>query len=160
MSDRWLVLINSIIGLLGALLGFGASFLEQRWRLKQSRQSDEWKQQQIRIDALLEPRRKVYSEGLQLVYDVEQNQTDPVGLKKILDRWANWYPQNAIDLPPSVNGALFSAMNWTHAVYVNLSNKDYDTETWRIFKEKLQSAKELLMKQAEIAWLPDDLKRA
>jgi hypothetical protein len=123
MSDKVLALIISAIGLIGALLGYGASFLEQRWRLKQTREADEWKHRQLRIDALLEPRRRVYSEGLQFVYEAERNQYNPQSLAQILDRWKTWHPQNAIYLPPSVNNALFSAMNWTHAIYVDLSNR-------------------------------------
>lgn len=157
MSDRVFALITSAIGLIGALLGYGASFLEQRWRLKQTRAADEWKHRQLRIDTLLEPRRRVYSEGLQLVYDIEQNQSNAQFIAEILDRWRTWLPKNAIYLPPSTIGALFSAMTWARLIQIDLSNRDRDRETWTTFKKELQKAKELLMNQADIGWLPQDL---
>ena len=57
---------------------------------------------------------KVYGEALEFIYEVEQNQTKADELERILEKWKKWYPSNAIYLPPSVNDALFGALDTTH----------------------------------------------
>ena len=139
-------IIGSITALVSALLGFWVSFLIEKKRRKQSR-----------IDAILEKRMKVYGEGLEFIYEVEQNKTKSEELERILEKWKKWYPSNAIYLPPSVNDALFGAMHWTLPVIIDLHNRESDRETIRVFKENLQQAKIQLMNLKDISWLPADL---
>lgn len=147
MSNGILNIINSVIVLAATLIGFWASFLQQKSRQKQSR-----------TDALLEKRLKVYGEGLEFVYEIEQNRTNEEELERIIERWKKWYPSNAIYLPPSVNDALFGAIHWTTPIIVDLHNNASNQETIDKFNEKLQNAKTSLMNLKEIGWLPEDLK--
>lgn len=158
MNDQIYNIINSSIVLIAAIIGFLASFFREKWRQKQNRKDDEWKQKQQRINKLLEKRMKVYGEGLEFIYEVEQHQTDADELERIIERWKKWYPKNSIVLPPSVNDALYGAMHWTFPVMVDLHNRQSNRETMNIFREHLQKAKTQLMSQKDIGWLHNDLK--
>jgi len=140
-------IINSVVVLIAAIIGFLASLHQQKWGRKQSRK-----------DSLLDKRMKVYGEGLEFVYEVEQNQTNAEELERIRQEWKKWYPSNAVYLPPSVNDPLFEAMNWTVLIIIDLHNRDKNMETWKEFKEKLRKAKTFLMDLKDIGWLPKDLK--
>jgi len=158
MSDQIYNIFNSCVILAAAILGFLANIYQQKWKQGQIRKDIEWKQKQQRIDKLLEKRMKVYGEGLEFVYEVEQHQTDADELERIIERWKKWYPKNAVVLPPLVNDALFGAMHWTVPMIVDLHNNDVNRKTTDIFKEHLRNAKKLLMEQSQIGWLPKDLK--
>jgi hypothetical protein len=140
-------IIGSITTLVSALLGFWAAFLTEKKRQKQSR-----------IDEIFEKRMKVYGEGLEFIYEVEASRTKPEEIERIIERWKKWYPSNAIYLPPSVNDALFGAMQWTLPVIIDLQYSERDGETIRAFEENLQQAKTQLMNLKDIGWLPKDLK--
>ncbi len=101
---------------------------------------------------------KVYGEGLEFIYEVEQHQTDADELERIIERWKKWYPKNYIVLPPSVNDALYGAMHWIFPVMVDLHNRQSNRETMNIFREHLQKAKTQLMNQKDMGWLHNDLK--
>jgi len=147
MDNPIFVIINTIVAGLLVLAGYGISFLQQKWRQKQTRK-----------DLLLDKRMKVYGEGLEFVYEVEMNRTKEEELERILERWKKWYPSNVVYLPPSVNNALFGAMHWTVSIIIDLHNKAGNKETWDKFNEELQNAKTSLMNLKEIGWLPEDLK--
>ena len=140
-------IIGSITALVSAILGFLASFILEKNRRKQSR-----------IDAILEKRMKVYGEGLEFIYEIEQNQIKSEELERIRENWKKWYPSNAVYLPPSVNDALFGAMTQAALVMIDLYNKESNKETFEEFKEHLQQAKTQLMNLKDINWLPKGLK--
>jgi hypothetical protein len=144
---EWTDILKISIGIVLAMIGHLVAFV----RLK-------WKQKEDRKEKLAEIRRPIYSNGLKFVYEVEQNQTSHEALGSILKRWGEWYPLNAVYLPPSVNNALFSAMGLTSLIRIDLHNQDSDRKTWTDFKEKLQAAKMMLMESEDIGWLPKDLR--
>jgi hypothetical protein len=49
-------------------------------------------------------------------------------------------------------------MHWTRAIAIDLHNRERDKKTWEIFRERLQTAKMMLMESKDIGWLPDNLK--
>ena len=135
------------IPVLSLVLGGLIIFLRMKWKLQQDRKT-----------AWARKREPIYAQGLEFIYEGEKHQTNEEELKGILERWAEWFPLNAIYLPPSVNDALFGAMHWTNAVRNNLSNNESNEKIFRNFKEKLQKAKKDLMELKDIGWLPEDLK--
>ena len=139
--------IDIIKFVVGGLLGSLITFQRMKWKLKQDRKT-----------AWAKKREPIYAEGLEFVYDVEKNQTDAEALERILERWSEWFPLNAIYLPPNVNNALHGAMHWTLPIVIDLHNKAGDRKTWEIFKEELQAAKMMLMESKDIGWLPEDLR--
>jgi len=148
MNNQISNIINSAIVLIATIVGFLGSFFQQKW-----------KQKQVRTDAFLDKRMNVCGDGLEFVYEVEHNQTNEEKLERIIERWKKWYPSNAVYLPPLVNDAIFSVMNWVVLVIIDLHNDGkVDKETWKKFKEELQRAKTFLMNLKEIGWLPKDLK--
>jgi len=147
MDSGFSSIIGSVISLVSVLLGYWLAFLREKNRKTQSR-----------IDAILEKRMKVYGESLEFIYEIEQNQTKAEELERIIERWKKWYPSNATYLPPSVNDALFGAVNWTVLVMVDLYNKQSNRETLKVFKENIQQVKTELMNLKDISWLPKDLK--
>jgi len=162
-------LLMAIVPVVSIVVGWGLSSLTQRWhrgqmiehekwKQEQKREDEKWKEKQQRVNMFLEKRLTAYSEGLEFVYQVEKSQTNADVLQLILDRWEKWYPLNVVYLPPVVNNDLFGAMGRTAVIRIDLNNRDKDRETWRIFKEKLQAAKESLMNLRDIGWLPNDLR--
>jgi len=147
MNSGFSSIIGSVTSLVSVLLGSWLAFLWEKYRKTQSR-----------IDAILEKRMKVYGESLEFIYEIEQNQTKAEELERIIERWKKWYPSNAIYLPPSVNDALFRAVNWTVLVMVDLYNKQSNRETLKVFKENMQQVKTELMNLKDISWIPKDLK--
>ena len=145
-------IINLAIVLIPVLFGYWLSSLHEKRRLKQVR-IDKF------IDKFLEPRLKLYGEGLKFIYEVEMNQTKEKELESILERWKKWYPSNVVYLPPSINNVLFNAMSLTQVRAINLHNKEKDPESWKEFKEEIQKAKIQLMDIKDIGWLPKDLKK-
>lgn len=145
-------IIYSAIVLISVLFGSWLSFSQEKRRLKQVR-IDKF------IDKFLEPRLKLYGEGLKFIYEVEQNQNAFEKLELIIEDWKKWYPSNVVYLPPSINNVLYSAMSLTQVRAINLHNKEKDTESWKEFKEEIQKAKIQLMDKKDIGWLPKDLKK-
>jgi len=132
---------------IGGVIGGLVTVLRMKWKLKQDRKT-----------AWAKKREPIYAQGLEFVYDVEKNQTNEEELDRILERWADWFPLNAIYLPPTVNDALHGAMHWAAAISMDLHNQQSDRETGRIFREKHQTAKKFLMESKDIGWLPEDLR--
>lgn len=162
-------LLLAIVPVVSVAVGWGLSSLTQRWhrgqmiehekwKQEQKREDEKWKERQQRINMFLEKRLNAYSEGLEFVYQVEMNQTYASALEKILNRWEKWYPLNVVYLPPIVNNDLLGAMGRTAVIKMDLSNQDRNRETWRLFKEELQTAKKSLMNLKDIGWLPEDLR--
>ena len=143
------IIINFAIVLISVLFGSWLSSLQEKRRLKQAR-----------IDKFLEPRLKLYGEGLKLIYEVEQNQNAFEKLELIIEDWKKWYPSNVVYLPPSINNVLYNAMSLTQVRAINLHNKEKDTESWKEFKEGIQKAKIQLMDLEDIGWLPKGLKKS
>lgn len=141
----WVIDVIKLI--IGGVFGGLITFQRMKWKLKQDRKT-----------AWAKKREPIYAQGLEFVYDVEKNQTNAQELERILKRWAGWYPSNAIYLPPTVNDALYGAMHWTLPMAVDLHNRDVNKETWNIFRENLQNAKNALMESKDIGWLPEDLR--
>jgi len=141
----WVIEIITLV--VGGVLGGLLTFHRMKWKLKQDRKT-----------AWAKKREPIYAEGLEFVYDVEKNQTDAEALERILERWSEWFPLNAIYLPPNVNNALHGAMHWTLPIKIDLHNKAGDRKTWEIFRENLQAAKTMLMESKDIGWLPEDLR--
>jgi len=161
--------LNVIIPIIAVVVGYGLSFLQQLWsqkqqrkdqerRLEEGRKDEKWKQAQIRINMFLEKRFKAYSEGLEFIYEVEQNQTKVEALESILERWKKWYPLNCVYLPPTVNDAFFGAMHGTNLIIIDLKNREVDRETWNKFKKEIRESKKMFMDLKEVGWLPEDLK--
>lgn len=160
---------NIIIPIIAVVVGYGLSFLQQLWsqkqqrkdeerRLEESRKDEKWKQEQLRINIFLEKRFKAYSEGLEFIYDIEQNQTEANALEDVLGRWKKWYPLNCVYLPPSVNDDFFKAMNGTTLIIVDMNNRERDRKTWDKFKNDILEAKNMFMDLKNVGWLPEDLK--
>jgi len=143
------IIINFAIVLISVLFGSWLSSLQEKRRLKQAR-----------IDKFLEPRLKLYGEGLKFIYEVEQNQNAFEKLELIIEDWKKWYPSNVVYLPPSINNVLYNAMSLTQVRAINLYNKEKDTESWKEFKEGIQKAKIQLMDLEDIGWLPKGLKKS
>ncbi len=142
----WVLDVIKLIA--GGVLGGLLTFQRMKWKLRQDRKT-----------AWAKKREPIYAEGLEFVYAVEKNQTNSEELDRIRERWGDWFPSNAIYLPPAVNDALHGAMHWTLPVAIDLHNDGkVNEETWKIFKEKLQSAKTDLMNSKDIGWLPEDLR--
>lgn len=140
--------IDIIKFVIGGVAGGLLTFLRMKWKLKQDRKT-----------AWANKREPIYAQGLQFIYNVEKNQTNADELDRILKKWADWFPLNAIYLPPAINDALHGAMHWTFPVSIDLHNEGkVERETWKKFREKLQSAKMALMNSKDIGWLPEDLR--
>jgi len=161
--------LNVIIPIITLVVGFGLSFLQQLWsmrqqrkneehKLKESRKDEQWKQEQLRVNMFLEKRFNAYSEGLEFIYEVEQNQTEVDALEKINEKWKKWYPLNCVYLPPEVNTAFFNAMCGITLIIIDINNKDGNKEVWKEFREETRTAKKFLMDLKDIGWIPDDLK--
>jgi len=140
-------IIKIAIGVFLALLAHLIAFLRLKWKVKEDRKT-----------VWAKKREPIYAQGLEFVYGVEKNQSNAEELDRILERWADWFPSNAIYLPPLVNKALHGAMHWTRAIAIDLHNRERDKKTWEIFRERLQTAKMMLMESKDIGWLPDNLK--
>jgi hypothetical protein len=147
MNGVVLALITSLSTISAAALGFWSSYLIQRKSQKQKL-----------IDSILGKRMSTYSEALNFVYQIEQNQAKADALDKIVDGWKKWYPSNAAYLPPSVNAAFFGAMIWAVPVSVDLHNAQVNIKTTSRFIEFVQDAKTKLLGLEDIGWLPEDLK--
>jgi hypothetical protein len=148
MPEWGMDIIKVTIGVALALLAHWVAFARLKWKLRQDRKT-----------AWAKKREPIYAEGLGIVYDVEKNQTNVKELDRILKKWADWFPSNAIYLPPTVNDALYGAMHWTVPVTIDLVNEGkVNQETWQKFKEELQKAKTMLMESKDIGWLPEDLR--
>lgn len=147
MDNPIFVIINTIVAGLLVLAGYGLSFLQQKWRQKQTRK-----------DSLLDKRMKVYGEGLGFIYKVGMSQTNAEELERINQRFIKWYPSNVVYLPPSVNEALLGAMNWTVPIIHDLNCNINDEKTWEKFEGYLREAKTSLVNLKDIGWLPKDLK--
>lgn len=141
----WILELITLV--LGLVLGGLITFRRMKWKLQQDRKT-----------AWAKKREPIYSQGLEFIYDVEKHQINEEELERILESWAKWFPLNAIYLPPSVNDALHSAMFWIRPITIDLHNKAVDKKTTEIFKEKLMSAKKMLMESVDIGWLPEDLR--
>ena len=152
----------------GIIIGWALSFCQQRWtreqdkkdevrRQEQRRKDEKWKQKQLRINTFLEKRWKTYSEGLEFVYEAEENQHDDGELEAVQKKWSKWHPSNCLYLPRSVRDALNEAMKFTTAIIVDLRNKTGDKKTWEKFKEKREKARTQLMNLSDVGWLPEDL---
>jgi len=150
--------INSILVMISALAGYGVSTFQEIWRARKHEKNEKWKYLQQRIDNQLEQRKKAYSKGLKFVFDVQISQGNQIEFDDVLTQWKFWYPLNAINFPPSVNDALFSAMSWAFPVYVDLCNRQSNSETQSKFHESVKEAKKLLLNQTDIDWLPEGLR--
>jgi len=155
--------------IIAVVVGYGLSFLQQLWSLRQhrkdekhnleeSRKDEMWKQTQLRINMFLEKRFTAYSEGLEFIYEVEQNQNEVEALESIDKKWKKWYPSNCIYLPPEVSTAFFNAMCDITLIIIDLNNNEGNRETWDKFREETRTAKKCLMDLKDIGWIPEDLK--
>lgn len=131
----------------GGILGGLITFLRMRWKLRQDRKT-EWAKMRVPI----------YNESLEFVYEVEQNQHSHENLSDIRTRWIQWFSSKGNGFPPSVHEAVLIAINYTAAIIVDLSNKDFDREIRNTFRESLQTAKQYLLDKKDIGWLPEDLR--
>ena len=155
--------------IIAVVVGYCLSFLQQLWSLRQqrkdevhkleeSRKDEKWKQEQLRINLFIEKRFNAYSEGLEFIYEVEQNQNEAEALENIDKNWKKWYPLNCVYLPPEVNTAFFKAMCDITLIIIDLNNDEGNTETWNQFREETKTAKQNLMDLKDVGWLPEDLK--
>ena len=162
-------MLLAIASVISVVVGWGLSSIQQywdkerllkleRWKQEQKREDDKWREAQQRINMFLEKRLGTYSEGLDLVYRVEMNQTSADVLDQIFDKWKEWYPLHVVYLPPAVNDDLFKAMNSVSLIRVDLGHVNRNQKTWDMFNERLQAAKTSLMNLKDIGWLPEGLR--
>jgi len=147
MADWLIDVIKVTIGVSLALLAHWIAFVRLKWKLKQDRKT-KW----------AEKSSPIYAEGLEFIYAVEQNQANHDELDRIIEKWKKWFPPNANTLPSSVVDAILKAMYGTSALTMSLHNQDSSIEIRNTFKEKLQTAKMMLLESKDIGWLPEDLR--
>jgi len=142
-----------IIGLIQVGVGAAITFLVQhlssrelRWKLVEERKSDYARR-----------REPLYAKALEFIYAIEGNQGKADALEKEFREFAEWLPANTLYFPPYAKEKLFTLRTYTLLHFVDLSNRDRDNDTVRLFRDSLRDAKEYFLNSKDIAWLPEDL---